>query len=84
MVKPFWYLPERFPGYNGTAKRGFAMAKRGRPEKPPEEKYVLRTFKFPPDLWEAFCAVVPAKERSATIREYMQRELKKRKSKKGE
>lgn len=58
------------------------MAKRGRPEKPPEEKYVLKAFKFPPDLWEAFCAVVPEKERSATIRSYMQREIRKGNSRK--
>lgn len=55
------------------------MAKRGRPKKPPEEKYVLKPFKFPPDLWKEFCAVVPEKERSATIRGYMQREIRKRK-----
>jgi hypothetical protein len=55
------------------------MAKSGRPAKPPEEKFILKTFKFPPDLWEAFCAVVPEKERSATIREYVQREIRKRK-----
>ena len=55
------------------------MAKRGRPGKPPEEKYVLKAFKFPPDLWEAFCAAVPEKERSARIRSYMEREIRKSK-----
>jgi hypothetical protein len=57
------------------------MAKRGRPVgtgKPPGKKYVLKAFKFPPDLWEAFCAVVPEKERSSTLRDYMQREVRKR------
>jgi hypothetical protein len=75
------YLPERFSGHNEPATRGLAMAKRGRrvgTGKPPGEKYVLKAFKFPPDLWEAFCAVVPVKERSATIREYVQREIRKR------
>jgi hypothetical protein len=57
------------------------MAKRGRPGKKPEEKLILKAFKFPPDLWEAFCAAVPEKERSATIRSYMQREIRRRKSK---
>ncbi len=58
------------------------MAKRGRPVgtgKPPGEKFVLKAFKFPPDLWKAFCAVVPPKERSAAIRGYVQREIRKRK-----
>ena len=58
------------------------MKKRGpgRPKgtgKPEGEKYILRTFKFPPDLWEAFAAVVPDKERSERIREYMRREIAK-------
>lgn len=56
------------------------MAKRGRPVgsgKPPGEKYVLKAFKFPPDLWQAFSAVVPAKERSATIRRYVEQEVRK-------
>jgi len=59
------------------------MAKRGRPVgsgKPPGEKFVLKAFKFPPELWEAFCAVVPDKKRSATIRGYMEREVRKRRT----
>jgi hypothetical protein len=66
---------------DSKSERRFDMAKRGRPVgtgKPAGEKYVLKTFKFPPDLWEAFCAIVPEKKRSATLREYMQREIKKR------
>jgi len=62
--------------------REVAMPKRGRPlgsGKPPGEKYILKAFKFPPDLWAEFCAAVPKKERSATIREYMRREVRKRK-----
>lgn len=59
------------------------MAKRGRPVgsgKPPGEKFILKAFKFPPDLWEAFSAVVPASERSATIRRYVELEVRKRKN----
>lgn len=59
------------------------MAKRGRPVgtgKPPKEKFVLKAFKFPPNLWEAFCAIVPDKERSATIRSYMEKEIRKQKN----
>jgi hypothetical protein len=58
------------------------MAKRGRPVgsgKPPGEKFILRTFKFPPDLWEAFAAAVPEHERSERIRSYMRREVASRK-----
>jgi hypothetical protein len=59
-----------------------AKARRGRPPgtgKPPGEKFVLKAFKFPPDLWEAFAAVVPEQERSERIRVYMRREIGKRK-----
>ncbi len=51
-------------------------AKRGRPVgsgKAPGEKFVLKAFKFPPDLWEKFVAVVPSSERSATIRECVEK-----------
>jgi hypothetical protein len=61
-------------------KKGIPMAKRGRPPgtgKPPGEKFVLRTFRFPPSLWEEFAAVVPAQERSKRIRDYMAREIRK-------
>jgi hypothetical protein len=67
---------------DSNPERKFAMAKPGRPVgtgKPPGEKYVLKAFKFPPVLWEEFCSVVPAKERSATIREYVRREIRRRK-----
>lgn len=63
------------------------MARRGRPPgtgKPPGEKFILRTFKLPPDLWERFVSVVPDRERSATIREYMEREIKKRSGRRGQ
>jgi hypothetical protein len=57
------------------------MAKRGRPigsGKAPGEKFILRAFRFPPGLWEVFSELVPEKERSETIRRYMEREIKKR------
>jgi len=59
------------------------MRKRGRPVgtgKPPGEKYVFRGFTLPPELWVAFCALVPAKERSATIRGYVEKEVRKRRA----
>jgi hypothetical protein len=58
------------------------MTKRGRPPgtgKPPGEKFILKTFRFPPDLWEEFAAVVPEKERSERLRLYMRKEIAKRK-----
>lgn len=54
------------------------MATRGRPKKALGEKYILKTFKFPPGLWEAFSKVVPLSERSETIRGYMAEEIAKR------
>ncbi len=57
------------------------MAQRGRPKgtgKPPGEKFVMKAFRFPPELWEAFARVVPERERSKTIRGYMEREIKRR------
>ena len=57
------------------------MATRGRPKgtgKPEGEKYILRAFKFPPELWEAFAQAVPVSERSETIRGYMEKEIRKR------
>lgn len=63
-----------------------AKTRRGRPPgtgKPPEEKFVLKAFKFPPDLWEEFASVVPVQERSKRIRAYMCREIARRKRKGG-
>lgn len=55
------------------------MPKRGRPKKDATEKYVLKAFKFPPEMWEEFASLVPSKERSATLRDYVKREIKRRK-----
>ena len=38
----------------------------------------MKAFRFPPELWEAFARVVPERERSKTIRGYMEREIKRR------
>jgi hypothetical protein len=61
-------------------------ARRGRPigsGKPAGEKYILRTFRFPPGLWQEFSELVPDKERSAMLRQYMEKEIKKRMAKVG-
>lgn len=55
--------------------------KRGRPigsGKPPGEKFILKSFRFPPDLWNNFSSLVPEKERSATIRGYIEKEIRRR------
>ena len=57
------------------------MAKLGRPKgtgKPEGEKFIMKAFRFPPELWAAFSRVVPERERSKTIRAYMEREVRKR------
>jgi hypothetical protein len=62
-----------------------AKRRRGRPfgtGKPTGEKFVKKSFKFPPALWEAFVSAVPDRERSAALRTYMEREIEKRKGKK--
>lgn len=54
------------------------MSKAGRPKTPKEEKFIARSVRFHPRLWEEFSAMVPAGERSAMIRRLLERELKKR------
>jgi hypothetical protein len=57
------------------------MATRGRPKgtgKPAGEKYILKSFKFPRELWEAFTQAVPSGERAETIRGYMEKEIRKK------
>jgi len=53
--------------------------KMGRPPKPAGEKFILKAFKFPPDLWAEFVALVPDKERSEVMRSYMRKEIARRK-----
>ena len=48
---------------------------RCRGKKSPEGCYVLRSFKFPPELWAAIEARVPPRHRSAFIRRAIEREL---------
>jgi hypothetical protein len=65
----------------GKQPQEVRMKKRGRPKgtgKPPGEKYILKTFRFPPQLWEAFAKTVPRSEWSQTIRGYMEKEIAKR------
>jgi hypothetical protein len=53
------------------------MRKRmGRPPKPEEEKFVARSIRFPPALWEAFSELVPEGQRSGTIQRLVEREVK--------
>jgi hypothetical protein len=51
------------------------MEKRmGRPPKP-EQRYVFRTIRFPPDLWADLEAVAPPRGRSSIVQEGLRREL---------
>jgi hypothetical protein len=62
------------------------MAKMGRPVgsgKPPGEKFVMKTFRFPPALWKEFADAVPMSLRSATIRGYMEEAIQKSKRQRG-
>jgi hypothetical protein len=54
------------------------MPKIGRPKKSSDEKFIARSVRFHPRLWEEFSALVPAGERSAAIHRLLERELKKR------
>jgi hypothetical protein len=57
------------------------MAKRGRPigtGKPAGEKFILKTIKVPPELWEQFASLVAKSERAETIRGLMRQEIKRR------
>lgn len=69
-------------GKRRAGRGGSARDFPARTGKPPGEKFIMKAFKFPPALWEAFASIVPTKERSATLRAYMQREIEKRKGKK--
>jgi hypothetical protein len=48
---------------------------RGRPEKPPGEKYRARIVKAPPELWDELDRQVPAGKRAELIRRAIAREL---------
>jgi hypothetical protein len=47
----------------------------GRCRKSSRVPYVLRSFKFPPELWERLEARVPDRRRSAFVRRAIEREL---------
>jgi hypothetical protein len=48
--------------------------------KPPGEKFLIKTFSVPPELWGEFVSLVPHKERSHTLCQYIQREVKRRRA----
>lgn len=48
---------------------------RGRPPKPEGEKYVIKAFRLPPELWIELEAAVPKGERSKVIQAGLRREL---------
>lgn len=54
------------------------MTKLGRPKKTDDEKFIARSVRFHPRLWEEFSELVPAGERSALIQRLLERELKRR------
>lgn len=47
--------------------------------KPAGEKYVVKAFSCPPDLWADVEAYIPVKERSALLQACLRREVAKRK-----
>jgi hypothetical protein len=47
-----------------------------RPRKPSEEKYVVKSIRFPPALWAELAEEIPAGERSAFIHEEIARALR--------
>jgi len=51
---------------------------KGRPSKPPGDKYETHALKFPPSLWRELEELVPPGERSAVIHAALERELKRR------
>jgi hypothetical protein len=68
----------RVSGYTLAVNTRTTTPRRGRPAKGPEEKYLQRSFKCPPDLWAEVEAWVPSGERSALIQEALRREVRKR------
>lgn len=43
--------------------------------KPPEDKYITTSLRFPPDLWKRLEETIPARKRSRFIHELVEREL---------
>lgn len=50
---------------------------KGRPPKP-EERFVFKTIRFPPDLWSDLEEIAPERGKSAIIQEGLRRELARR------
>jgi Arc/MetJ-type ribon-helix-helix transcriptional regulator len=59
---------------------------KGRPRKPEDEVYLFKNVRFPPDLWAKLEALVPARHRSAVIRDGLRLALRRleREAKKGD
>jgi hypothetical protein len=55
----------------------------GRPPKPEGEKYIIRSFACPPDLWDEVQQFIPPKERSQLIQGCLRREVAKQKRERG-
>lgn len=55
------------------------MGKRGPKPKPEEERFVMKSFRFPPELWAQVEAYIPRGERSAIIQDCLERAVKRRK-----
>jgi hypothetical protein len=51
--------------------------------KPPGEKYVIKTFSCPPDLWDEVQEFIPLNDRSALIQGCLRREVAKRRRERG-
>lgn len=52
------------------------MTRVGRPKKSPDEKYVTRSVRFPPGLWQSWMEIVPPRQRSSALHLLMEREIR--------
>jgi hypothetical protein len=51
---------------------------RGRPPKAEQERFVKKSFRFPPDLWADVEQFIPAGERSSIIQDCLRRTVARR------
>lgn len=51
---------------------------RGRPPKPEGERYVMGSFRFPPDLWRDVIRWIPKGQRSAIVTTCLRRAIARR------
>lgn len=54
------------------------MGKRGPQPKAEGERYVIRSYSLPPDLWEEVEERIPPRERSRVIQDALRKEVTKR------